>query len=172
MDRQTETKRPESAVLAFAFESPTIATMSGPIAPPISAESLLKSAGLKRTPVRVGVLEVLTSGHEPMDVAELLRKLPSFTEPVTVYRTLNTFVSKKLVHRVRGEDRSWRYALGDLSQSHEHQHAHFVCDACGKVECISDAPISPKLLDKIQPAEGYEISYPEVLVHGTCPKCK
>ncbi len=136
------------------------------------AEALLKSSGLKRTPVRIGVLETLAAAHEPMDVAELLKKLPTFTEPVTVYRTLNTFVTKKLVHRVRGEDRSWRYAVGDMSHTHEHQHAHFVCDACGKVECIADARIPPKLLEKIQPAAGYTISYPEVLLHGTCPKCK
>lgn len=146
--------------------------MSNATAPTPNPEALLKASGLKRTPVRIGVLEALAGGHEPMDVAELLKRLPSFTEPVTVYRTLNTFVSKKLVHRVRGEDRSWRYAVGDLSQSHEHQHAHFVCDTCGKVECIQEAHIPPKLLDKIDPGPGYVISHPEVLIHGTCPKCK
>jgi Fur family transcriptional regulator, ferric uptake regulator len=139
--------------------------------PKVNPESMLKSASLKRTPVRIGVLEALSASHEPMDVADLLKKLPNFTEPVTVYRTLNTFVEKKLVHRVRGEDRSWRYAVGDVSHTHDHQHAHFVCDACGKVECIADAKIPAKLLDKVQPGPGYTINYPEVLLHGTCPKC-
>lgn len=136
------------------------------------AEALLKASGLKRTPVRMGVLQVLAESSEPLDVTELLKRLPSFTEPVTVYRTLNTFVSKRLVHRVRGEDRSWRYAAGDLSKPADHQHAHFVCDACGKVECIEDAKISPKLLEKVQAGPGYRISYSEVLLHGTCPRCK
>lgn len=147
--------------------------MANVTAPPSrrSPQDLLKAAGLKRTPVRIGVLEVLASEQEPMDVAELIRRLPSFTEPVTVYRTLNTLVAKKLAHRVRGEGRSWRYAVGDLTHSQEHQHAHFVCDNCGKVECIQDAEIPSKLLDKIDPGPGYMISHPEIVIHGTCPKC-
>jgi Fur family ferric uptake transcriptional regulator len=146
-------------------------TNATPPAPPV-AEKLLKQSALKRTPVRIGVLRVLAESQEPVDVSDILKHLPSFTEPVTVYRTLNTFVSKKLVHRVRGEDRSWRYALGDLTAPSQHQHAHFVCDTCGKVECISESKLPHKLLDKIQAAPGYRISYPEVLLHGTCPKCK
>jgi Fur family transcriptional regulator, ferric uptake regulator len=135
------------------------------------AEAVLKQSGLKRTPVRIGVLSVLAHSEQPMDVVDILKQLPSFTEPVTVYRTLNTFVGKKILHRVRGEDRSWRYALGDQSQPSDHQHAHFVCDSCGKVECISNAKLPPKLLEKVQPAPGYRIDYPELLLHGTCPKC-
>lgn len=135
------------------------------------AESVLKQSGLKRTPVRIGVLSVLAHSTQPMDVVDILKQLPSFTEPVTVYRTLNTFVTKKLVHRVRGEDRSWRYAMGDQSKPSDHQHAHFVCDSCGKVECIANAKLPHKLLDKVHPAPGYRIDYPELLLHGTCPKC-
>ncbi len=135
------------------------------------AESVLKLSALKRTPVRIGVLAVLAGSAQPLDVVDILKQLPSFTEPVTVYRTLNTFVGKKLVHRVRGEDRSWRYALGDQSRPSDHQHAHFVCDNCGKVECISSAKLPQKLLDKVHPAPGYRVDYPELLLHGTCPKC-
>ncbi|HEY0008253.1 MAG TPA: Fur family transcriptional regulator [Tepidisphaeraceae bacterium] len=135
------------------------------------AYSLLKQSGLKRTPVRLGVLEVLAGSDQPLDVTDLLKQLPSFTEPVTVYRTLNTFVEKKIIHRVRGEDRSWRYAAGAPAEHGQHQHAHFVCDTCGKVECISEAKFPPRLLEKIQARPGYLVSYPEVLLHGTCPKC-
>jgi Fur family transcriptional regulator, ferric uptake regulator len=135
------------------------------------ANALLKKTGLKRTPVRLGVLEVLAESDQPLDVADLLKKLPNFTEPVTVYRTLNTFVEKKIIHRVRGEDRSWRYAAGSPVDHSEHQHAHFVCDSCGKVECLSEAKFPPKLMEKIQARPGYLVSYPEVLLHGTCPHC-
>jgi len=134
-------------------------------------EALLKKAELKRTPVRIGVLELLHAADQPLDVLDLLKKLPSFTEPVTVYRTLNTFVTKKIVHRVRGEDRSWRYAIGNPTNADKHQHAHFVCDSCGKVECVDDIKISSKLMEKANPAPGYVIHYPEVLLHGICAKC-
>lgn len=135
-------------------------------------EALLKASGLKRTPVRLGVLRVLVAADESMDVQDILKQLPSFTEPVTVYRTLNTLVTKKMVHRVRGEDRSWRYAVGDRTEATgEHQHAHFVCDHCGKVECIAHSKVPAKVFDKMIPGPGYKVEYPEVVLHGTCPKC-
>ena len=136
-----------------------------------AADEILKKNTLKRTPVRVGVLAILGGAAAPLDVVDILKRLPALTEPVTVYRTLNTFIEKKLIHRVRGEDRSWRYALGDRKSTAEHQHAHFVCDGCGKVECVDDVKIPPKVLAAVEPGPGYQINYPEVLLHGTCPKC-
>ena len=76
------------------------------------------------------------------------------------------------MHRIRGEDRSWRYALGEASHTTTRPHAHFVCDGCGNVECVNDIDeITPKSLAKAAPGPGYTVAYPEVLLHGTCPKC-
>ena len=122
--------------------------------------------------MRLGVLSILEVAAAPLDVVDVLKQLPEQTEPVTVYRTLNTFIDKKIVHRVRGEDRSWRYALGERKATADHQHAHFVCDECGTVECVDDVKIPAKVLAAADPGPGYQISYPEVLLHGTCPKCK
>src|SRR3954470_23339930 len=97
------------------------------------ATALLRGAGLRRTPVRVGVIDVLGSSASPLGVPDMLSRLPRDTDAVTVYRTLNAFTRKKLVHRVRGEDQAWRYALSSSSssqseQKHEHRHPHFVCE--------------------------------------------
>src|SRR3954451_2644663 len=73
---------------------------------------LLKRSKLRRTPVRGGVLEILSKSSRPLGAVEILEKLPPHTDAVTVYRTLNTFTGKSVLHRVRGEDRVWRYALG------------------------------------------------------------
>ncbi len=137
----------------------------------VDAEKLLKRSTLRRTPVRVGVLELLGAAHQPMDVPQILAKLPEKTDAVTVYRTLNTFTRKKLVHRVRGEDRSWRYALGDSGQASEHRHPHFVCEDCGKVECLGDADIPASFVRSLGVAAKYHVRYPEVVLHGVCPKC-
>ena len=139
----------------------------------VSIESSLKKAGLRITPVRVGVIDVLRKASQPMEVPQILAKLPAYTDAVTVYRTLNTFTRKKMVHRVRGEDRSWRYALGDSTgQPHEHRHPHFVCESCGKVECLKDAEIPRTLIKTLKLDTRYAVSYPEVVLHGTCPRCK
>ena len=137
----------------------------------VDAEKLLKKSGLRRTPVRVGVLELLGSTHQPMDVPQILAKLPEKTDAVTVYRTLNTFTRKKLVHRVRGEDRGWRYALGNSGPAAEHRHPHFVCEDCGKVECLGDADIPASFVRSLGVAPKYQVQYPEVVLHGLCPRC-
>ncbi len=134
-------------------------------------ERLLKQAKLRRTPVRAGVLEVLASATRPLGAVEVLEKLPPQTDAVTVYRTLNTFTGKKIVHRVRGEDRVWRYALGDSQATAAHQHPHFVCESCGKVECLRDATIPASFVTSLGVGAKYAVHYPEVVLHGVCPRC-
>jgi Fur family ferric uptake transcriptional regulator len=136
-------------------------------------EQMLKSHNLRRTPVRLGVLEVLAGGKHPLDATEIIAKLPATIDRVTVYRTLNTFVSKKMIHRVRGEDRSWRYAAGEptTTASAKHQHPHFVCDDCGEVECLDSAQIPGNFVKAMKIESDYRIDYSEVVLHGSCPKC-
>src|SRR5262245_35435870 len=100
----------------------------------------LKKIGLRRTPVRVGVIDLLSKSDRPISVPQIVGKLKG-VDIVTVYRTLNTFVRKGLVHRVRGEDRSWRYAASPSEPHAEHRHPHFVCEECGKVECLQKSVI-------------------------------
>jgi len=137
-----------------------------------AVEILLRSAGLRRTPVRAGALEVLQKSSRPLGAVDILAKLPPNTDAVTVYRTLNTFTRKKLIHRVRGEDRVWRYALGDEQQTKQHHHPHFVCETCGKVECLKDAEIPSTFIQLLGVTPRYAVSYPEVVLHGQCPRCR
>lgn len=135
---------------------------------------LLKRSKLRRTPVRAGVLDVLSKAPRPLGAVDILAKLPPHTDAVTVYRTLNTFTRKGVLHRVRGEDRVWRYALGDPhpSESGVHQHPHFVCEDCGKVECLKEAQIPDTFVRTLAVPAAYSIRYPEVVLHGLCPKCR
>ncbi|MGB7156481.1 MAG: Fur family transcriptional regulator [Tepidisphaeraceae bacterium] len=137
-------------------------------------EAVLRKAGLRKTPVRVGVIELLSRSGRPMSVPQILGKLKG-VDTVTVYRTLGTFVSKRLVHRVRGEDRTWMYALGgagDDARAPQHKHPHFVCDECGKVECLEQAEIPRSFVQSLGVGPAYAVSYPEVVLHGTCPRCQ
>ena len=133
---------------------------------------LLKRCKLRRTPVRAGALDVLSKASRPLGAVEILEKLPPHTDAVTVYRTLNTFTGKRVLHRVRGEDRVWRYALGDAHETTAHQHPHFVCEECGKVECLKGVEIPVSFVRTLGVSGAYAIRYPEVLLHGLCPKCQ
>src|ERR1043165_2303109 len=132
---------------------------------------LLKRAKLRRTPVRAGVLEILAKAPRPLGAVEILEKLPPHTDAVTVYRTLNTYTRKNVLHRVRGEDRVWRYALDDPHETAAHQHPHFVCEECGKVECLKEAEIPDDFIRSLGVQPRYAIHYPEVVLHGVCPRC-
>jgi Fur family transcriptional regulator, ferric uptake regulator len=141
---------------------------------PPSPESSLRRSGLRRTPIRLAVIGVLSRNGRPMSVPQILEKMKGAVDTVTVYRTLHAFVRKKLVHRVRGgdEDRSWLYAMSDPAGPRpEHLHPHFVCDGCGKVECLEKAQIPPSFLPSLGVSGGYKVRWPEVVLHGLCPKC-
>ena len=137
------------------------------------AGDVLQRAGLRRTPVRVAVLNVLTAAAGPLAVPQILDQLPTHTDVVTVYRTLNTFTRKKLVHRMHGDDRTWLYALGGgtATRSPAHQHPHFVCDECGTVECLETSRIPRSFVPSLKVGAKYAVRYPEVVLHGRCPRC-
>jgi Fur family ferric uptake transcriptional regulator len=139
---------------------------------PTEIYDMLRQAGLRKTPVRIGVLDVLTEVGRPVPVSALLGKLPHHTDAVTVYRTLNTFAKLKLVHRIRGENNEWLYAIGNGGKAKQHHHPHFVCEDCGAVECLSESEVPGDFLPELHIPKRYKVNYFEVVLHGTCGKCK
>lgn len=117
------------------------------------------------------MIESLSKAHRPMSVQDMLEVLPEGTDVVTLYRTLNTLVKKRLVRRIRGEDRSWLFESALQGVAEEHVHAHFVCDECGRVECLPDvaAPALPPRSAKL--IKGYEVTKQDLTLHGLCPRC-
>ena len=134
-----------------------------------NAADLLHQAGLRRTEVRLAVLKILAESRQPLGAPQILERLPAGIDRVTLYRTLNTLTSKKLLHRVRGDDQIWRYGMGEFDAHARHAHAHFVCDTCGTVECLSEEPVVQR---HSRVRAGYRVDYSEVLVHGACPECR
>lgn len=121
--------------------------------------------------MRVGVLDCLAGSRQPLSVQQILEKLPPRTDSVTVYRTLNVLTDRKLVHRVQGDDRMWRYATGDPHDDRSrHAHAHFVCNGCGTVECL-ETSLPPGIAKSLRVDQGYDVSHSELVLHGTCPRC-
>lgn len=137
------------------------------------ATDILRAAGLRRTPARVGVIDLLRAATRPQSVQELQGQMPPGADLVTVYRTLNTLVGKSLARRVRADDRGWLYELVATGETKhkEHGHAHFVCDSCGTVECLPDVPMPDVAAAKRRLSKGYELTTQEVTLHGTCPEC-
>jgi hypothetical protein len=73
---------------------------------------------------------------------------------VTVYRTLQTFVEKGIIHQIPTTDNSILYALcrHNCEQGHHHDnHVHFICTNCDKTFCLDDVTVPDEKLPPGQP---------------------
>ena len=150
----------------------------------LSAEHIFQQSGLKSTASRLEVVAVLARNQNPLTHQDLLKQLPDSFDRVTLYRVLDWLLQNKVIHRVAGEDRAWRFQL-NASQSNkttysksivpssnkivrQHDHAHFQCGDCGKVFCLDN--VYPKLTHDI-PAD-FVVDSIELNIKGKCANCK
>jgi len=129
--------------------------------------TILKSQGLKKTPSRQDILSLFMANDFAISQSFVENKL-SGLDRVTIYRTLNTFESKGLIHKIKGADNEVKYAYcGDHCHDGDHNdnHVHFTCDNCDKTYCIDQ-----KLPDLNLPS-GYQKKSTSILVEGTCKNC-
>lgn len=127
---------------------------------------LLFSAHLRITPARIAVLQALKRAKRPLSHADVESALPSRLDRVTVYRTLESFVEAGLAVRTVGADRIGRFAFLDASAAH-HEHAHFLCDDCGRSICLPTPVPQPASLPK-----GFAVTSTDLSFHGHCSDCQ
>ncbi len=130
-------------------------------------KEILQKAGLKLTPGRMALIELLYKEGKPLTQQEITEQLSEIDyNYVSVYRNLNSFMEKGIVHRVETGDRTWRFALCTCGCS-RHCHPHFICRSCGRVECLKDLPIPEPPLVK----PGYTVEEQEFYIRGLCKNC-
>ncbi len=127
----------------------------------------LKNHDLRITDCRIDVLEFFLKTSYALSFRDLEDGLKEY-DRVTLYRTLNSFIEKGLLHRIPNDNGFASYALcldECNNQEHHHDHVHFKCNICGHIECLPGYSI-PKLQ-----VEDYEISDQSLLLSGVCKKC-
>lgn len=122
------------------------------------------ASGLRVTPARLLVLRVLTQAQTALSHADIETELPAPLDRVTLYRTLDSFISADLAQKQVGADRITRFVLVDGADHSE--HAHFTCDQCSTVYCVPTKP--PR---RAQLPEGFELAGAALHFHGACPAC-
>ncbi|GBC61031.1 transcriptional repressor [Desulfonema ishimotonii] len=133
-------------------------------------ESLLKKGGLASTTNRLSVLEVIGNSTAPLtaqDVFETLRR-SRHVNRVTVYRILELLVEKKLLERISGGDRAFRYGMG--GKAGQKNHPHFFCTGCGSMECLRPESIHFDMAAFVRTFTG-EVEKVEVRIDGLCKNC-
>src|SRR6476620_2028951 len=129
---------------------------------------ILRRKNLSVTDSRRKILSLFLASNDALAHGDIEKKAGEKFDRVTVYRTLQTFVEKGIIHTIPSSDNSVRYALcKDCTEGHHHDdHVHFVCSNCKKTICLDDV-VSPK----IDLPEGYVAENVQVVIHGTCKDC-
>ena len=133
-------------------------------------ESLLKRNSMSVTDSRKKILKLFLDQPGALAHGDIEKRAGEKFDRVTIYRTLQTFVDKGVIHTIPTADNSIRYALckDDCSEGHHHDHhIHFVCDTCGNTYCLDDI-VTPD----IKLPKGYSAEHVEVVVEGICKNCK
>lgn len=133
-------------------------------------EDVLKRNHLSVTDSRRKILGLFMSQHGALAHADIERNAEEKFDRVTVYRTLQAFVEKGIIHTIPTADNSVRYALCKDSCSEGHHldhHIHFVCSNCGNTYCLDDI-VTPD----IRLPKGYSADRVEVVAEGICDHCR
>jgi len=132
-------------------------------------KDILKRNNLSVTGSREKILSLFLSQQGALAHGDIEKKAGEKFDRVTVYRTLQTFVEKGIIHAIPTADNSIRYALckDHCSEGHHHDHhVHFVCTNCGNTYCLDDV-VTPE----IKLPKGYLTAQIEVVVDGVCKTC-
>ncbi len=128
----------------------------------------LRASGLKQTPARRAILQVLWDEHGPFSVEEIhLRSGKDACDQATVYRCLGSLEEAGLIHRCEFGDGAARYELAQADQGHHH---HLVCTGCRKIEIIDDEALEE--IDQYAKKRGYSNIHHKLEFFGTCPDCR
>lgn len=129
---------------------------------------ILRLKQLSVTDSRKKILSLFLDSKDALAHGDIEKKAGEKFDRVTVYRTLQTFVEKGIVHAIPTADNTVRYALcKDCAEGHHHDdHVHFVCTNCQKTICLDDV-VSPQ----IPLPSGYKPQDVQVVINGVCPDC-
>jgi len=124
---------------------------------------------LRKTPTRLSILEYLQISHLPQSENDIHKKMQDSYDRITFYRTIQTLMEAGIIHRIVADNTTVRYALNHYNSQldeQNHDHVHFYCTKCGKVECMEEVVVQPYHLP-----DGYKIEECNVVVKGLCRQC-
>jgi Fur family transcriptional regulator, ferric uptake regulator len=132
--------------------------------------SILNRSQLSVTASRKKILELFLGNSGALAHGDIEKRTGEKFDRVTVYRTLQSFLEKGIIHTIPTADNSVRYALckDECIDGHHHDnHVHFVCDECGNTTCLEEV-----LIPEVKLPRGFRPEQYEMVVTGTCKDCK
>lgn len=120
--------------------------------------------------MRTNILECFAASDTALSHADIENTFSDEFDRVTIYRTLNSFLEKGLLHKVPDDSNIAKFALCKTNCNEHHHfdnHVHFKCEKCAKVQCFHDIAIP-----EIPGIKEYTIHSANLLIQGVCKDCQ
>jgi Fur family ferric uptake transcriptional regulator len=134
----------------------------------LNPAEILKEHDLKHTRQRVRVLEEIVMNNTAISQPDLEKKIGAEIDRVTLYRILNTYEDKGILHRIIDINGTANYAICSSScsaENHHDEHVHFNCTKCSKIYCLNAT------VPNVQMPKGFLASTINSIVYGICNVC-
>ncbi len=130
----------------------------------------LNRQGLRPTPLRLAVLNILADAPRALQAQEILGLIRTRRQvnKVTVYRILEDFTQRGMIRRLSLEGRGGHY---ELACEHRPPHPHFQCSTCKEVQCLEPMPLQ-QVWAELRGPVGNRADHIEIRIAGLCHKCR
>ncbi|MCQ4165290.1 transcriptional repressor [Tahibacter harae] len=125
--------------------------------------------GLRLTPLRLRVLEMVAASDKPVKAYDLLDQLKderAGAAPPTVYRALDFLLENSFIHKLE--------SINAYVSCHHPEEAHqvpfLICDVCAGAIEICDERVAALLAGQAQ-EHGFKPRAQTLEVHGVCANC-
>ncbi|QFY44760.1 transcriptional repressor [Candidatus Methylospira mobilis] len=134
-----------------------------------NAEQLCAQRGLRLTPIRRKVFELIWESHQAVKAYDLLERIRPFemsAKPPTVYRALEFLLDLGVIHRVE----SLNAFIGCIDSGRTHEQLLLICTECQQVTECSAPEVMGALAAEIR-MQGFSARQKSIEIHGTCRTC-
>ncbi|MFW6026998.1 MAG: Fur family transcriptional regulator [Candidatus Woesearchaeota archaeon] len=134
-------------------------------------QKIITEKGIKITSQREKILNIFLKSDKrhlsANDIRDILAKENLKIGLATIYRTLNLFVEKGILHKRNFEESGARYELTYNKES----HAHLICKECGEIYEI-DNFITEDIKKQIQKQNNFNCLDCSIKFYGVCSDCQ
>jgi len=135
-----------------------------------AAEKLCSAKGLRFTPLRRRVLELVWSSHKPVGAYALLDQLRDEdlgSAPPTVYRALDFLIEHGMIHRIE----RMNAFVGCSHPGESHRGFFLICGECGNAEELESASLADTIAASAG-RRGFAARDMTLEVTGLCGQCR
>ncbi len=128
-----------------------------------------RARGLRLTPTRRRVLELVLAAEGPVKAYDLLDQLKSErpgAAPPTVYRALDFLLDNHFIHRLE----TLNAFVSCIHPNHRHQGHFLICEKCQSVTEVSDSALA-EALSSVAAEREFVATRQVVEIYGRCKDC-